>query len=383
MTAAEQEALIYDVNKLTPEEEMRANGTYREPIAAANEQQVDASATQVDKQAGNGAPIDTTNTETATTNTPAAPPAKTQAEKDAEFIVSYNERTGSKFKSIEEFNDFQKPPVVKTQKEIDQEEEKIKEEATAHFIKEKKGFKEKYENKIKDTGKTDREIALLVFSKEMLAENPKATADEIEEQFKDAYNEELEDGNIKRKHSLKEMAQKASSYRKEAYGDIEGYVDEFKSIKALDARAYNYGKTANSVIDELPKEIALPISYTGTDGKETTIDIPFIISDAIRKELKQEFYYKGAKSEKRFIDLGGLDADIEADRINQSALSYIKEQHFNSILSHVANEFAKKQVSEAKFMLAGGGFANGNNGSVLPGGKTELEPLKYDVLSIN
>ena len=271
---------------------------------------------------------------------------KPDIDEDAKFLEIYNKKFKTSFKTMEEMekaNEKKPEPVVLTEEQKKEAEQKKKSEALAWKIEQDPKFKDTYEKAITDKEKSDREIALKVFSAKELAKDKTLTADEIEEMFKDEYAEDAEPDSPRAQRALERMASVAESYKKENYGSVDKYETEYDEFKSFEEKAKSYGKQAKEVVEALPKEMSFEFEYTGADGKEAKMSIPYVISDDDIKALRKDLQH-----EDTFFDLKANIEPVTNERLSAKAMEKLREKKFNDIVKAVGTkvmEWADKEIS--------------------------------------
>lgn len=267
-------------------------------------------------------------------------------DEDAKFLELYNKKFKTSFKTIEEMdkaNEKKPEPEVLTEDQKKEREEKRKAEALAWKIEQDPKFKETYEKSISDKEKSNRDIALKVFSAKELAKDKTLTANDIEEMFKDEYAEDADPDSPRALRALDRMASVAENYRKENYSSVDKYETEYRDYKMFETKAKDYGKQTKEVVESLPKELTFEFDFMDADGKPDKMQIPFAISDddmkALRKELQHEDTFFAVKA--------NLES-VSNEKLSELAIDKFWVKNRSNIIKAVgqkAIEWAEKEVT--------------------------------------
>lgn len=256
---------------------------------------------------------------------------------EQEKLEAINEQLGTNYKSLAEM----RPKEVKSKEQIAEEKENKKQKALSWGVENKKLKLEEYEKSIIDKSKSPRDLALAIFTLELQEENPKTTAEEAEEQFKDYYREELEDNSPIRKLRQKEMDKVVSGYLKDNYGKIDTLEQEYESHESSVQAQENYGRLVKTVSADLPKELTFSVPHITVEGAETTLEYKFPLEDSDIKDAKKNFL-----SAEMYEAMGGDKANLKDSDLSGEMKNYIRSQKFDKIVAAIASQHAERSNAE-------------------------------------
>ena len=272
---------------------------------------------------------DVVNADAGTIHTDTAPTQYSEEDMPDDVLARILEKkTGRKIKSLDEL----KPEPAKPSKEdIAKEEEEITKEAHAWAFGTGKIKKEHFEEAIKEKSKAARDISFSNFSKEMKEDDSSLDDSDIEEMYKDAYHEDLPDDSPLRKVALKKIGKEVAEHLAK-YKDVDAVVDDYKSYKTGVDRQKSYKKTVKEVVEALPKEKIVPITFTNAEGKEEVKNytIPF----------DEEVYGKILKKYDNANAYFGYGLDKPDVKIDKEFL----QNEFNHQLESLSQEKVIKEV---------------------------------------
>lgn len=228
---------------------------------------------------------------------------------DDQINALIEKKTGGKVKTLAELNE----PPAKTKEELEKEKETRKADALTWAFDNKKIKKEDYDNAIIGKSKSDRDIALSVFTTEAQAENKDLTTEEAEELFKDAYHEIDPESNLY-KIGQKEIKKLADATRKEKF-NIPDYEAEFDEFTELNNNFKAYKATVKKVAADISKEFEIKQPYQYLDG------------------AKEDIIYKIPMDEKLFNKILA-DATTEVEFLNRNSNGKIDEKQLAKEIQH-------------------------------------------------
>lgn len=241
-------------------------------------------------------------------------------------------------KSLEDFT----PKAVKTKEELAEEEERQNTAAITWALTSGKVKREDYDTAIREKDKSNRDLALALFTEELKVEMPKITGDEAEEMFKEYFMEDAEEGNTQRKLRLNEMNKTANAYRKEKYGFIDNISPDYKQHLTTEENKKLIGQKMADVFDTFAPEIELKSTYTpagAADGETSELSFAYKIDDAELKSIKKD------TKEKLVNMLTKLNVDpatITDESIKEEFNSVVRARYFDKIVAHAVTESANK-----------------------------------------
>lgn len=257
---------------------------------------------------------------------------------DEEKDEALAELTGGKIKKRADLT----PEVPKTPEQLVAEKEQRKNDALAWALENKVITKSDYDKKNKDLSKTDREIALSIFTSNLQADDKDLSADECEEIFNETYHQSEDASERLQKLGQKEIANLANAFRKE--NSLPDFETKYEETVQTQNQYKAYKGQVKEVAAELPKELKFDMQFE-IDGKPETFNysIPVdektigkIISDYSTGE---EFSVRNIKSDGK-IDRKGLLTEMQ---------DVIKARMFDTVVSDLLKNNAK---DVAKAVLA-------------------------------
>lgn len=285
----------------------------------------------------------------ATPNTPVVPGPQTAPEtpvaaapsaaeiSDEQFEMELAKRTKGKIKSLSDLN----PPAPKSAEEIQAAIEKEKQDAFQWALANGKTKQEDYDKAILGRAKTNREIALNLFSEEVLAINSKATPAEIEEQFKDAYGEELDEDSPLRKLRQRQMDKLADEYRAAIGKDIDNIEPAYKEYQQSLRHKADYDKQVDEVLQEAPAALNFPVKYTNAAGAEVEMDLAYEIEPSDLKQLKKDM-----RSEGIYQSMGGAEREFKKAELQEAFNYNLKALAFDKMIAKIASDAANKAAMD-------------------------------------
>lgn len=257
---------------------------------------------------------------------------------DEELNKILAKRTKGAVKSLEDFT----PKVVKTKEELAEEEERQNTAAITWALTSGKVKREDYDTAIREKDKSNRDLALTLFTAELKSEDSKITPEEAEEMFKEYFMEDAEEGNTQRKLRLKEMNKTADAYRKEKYGFIDNISPDYKQHLTTEENKKLIGQKMADVFDTFAPEIELKSTYTpagAADGETSELSFAYKIDDAELKSIKKD-------TKERLVNmLTKLSVDpatITDESIKEEFNSVVRARYFDKIVAHAVTESANK-----------------------------------------
>jgi hypothetical protein len=250
------------------------------------------------------------------------------------------ELTGGKIKTFAELN----PIAPKTAEEIAEEKEQRKNEALAWALENKKVTKADYDKKNTELSKSDREIALSLFTASQQAEDKDLTAEECEEIFIDTYHESEDASDRLQKIGQKEIAKLAASYRKE--NGLPDFESEYEGVLQTQGQYKAYKGIVKEAASELPKELSFSLDYEAEKGKGTEkLTYTFPVDQKMIDKIITE-YSSGKEFSVRNIESNGK---IDKKAILNEMHSQIKARLFDTIIPEM---LAKNAEDVGKAVMA-------------------------------
>lgn len=293
-------------------------------------------------------------------------PEETTAELDIDKLTDdqinalIEKKTGKKIK-LEDLSK-PEPPAAKTKEEIEADEAKIKKDALAWAIDNGKIKKDKYDASIVGNSKTDREIALSIFSAETKADDKDISDEEIEEMFRDAYHESDPESKLFKK-GQDQIATIARNYRKENY-TLPDYETEYRDFVKLNDNFKSYKATVKKVAAELPKELTFTQPYKYLDGPEENITYTIPVDEKLLGKIISD-----ATSEAEFLNRGA-DGKVDEKQLEKTILHNVRAVMFESAITKMLADNTREVEKRMEVVLG-----NKRNGAPeLNAGKQNLAP---------
>lgn len=248
--------------------------------------------------------------------------------------------TGGKVKSVKEITE-DKP--VETAEQKAEKALAKKQKALQHALSTGKIKQEDYDNAVIVKNKNNRDIALDLFAKDVLEDNPKSTPEEIEELFRDYYMEEIDEKDASRKLRLKEMNRVADNYRATATKNVDGIEGDYDAYETKEQKLTSYGKQVDAVFETLQKDRTVKFSYPGPNNTTLEVELPYSLDDADIKSLKRNI-----RSANVFQALDGDKKELK-DKDILGAIEYdLSANTFSKVISAVAAKAAEKGKMDAE-----------------------------------
>lgn len=261
-------------------------------------------------------------------NTAEAPKAPVDMS-DADFLELLKKRTGRDIKSLDELITPAKP---RTPEEIEADRVANKEKAIQYGLQSNVFSTKDLEAYYVDNKRTDRDIALEMFTTAQLKEDSSLTTEQIEENFKELYFEDEEESNWKRKRKAEEMSYLAQQYREHKHSAIIGAEDGYENHTSVEQQAVAYKGAVDAVVSTFEKKLSFNI-----DGKDYFANV----SDSSLLDV-QEHLLSSDMFER--LGKGSLNEGQLKQILNQSVI--IKE--LPKIMDEVARSYATAVLEEAK-----------------------------------
>lgn len=254
----------------------------------------------------------------------------TEEEQD-DFI---SKLTKGKVKSVKSITE---EPAIETAEQKAEKARKKTQDALEWALGTNEVKREDYDRAIVVKGKTNREIALDLFTNELKEDNPKITGDEAEELFKDYYMEEAEDTNTSRQLRQKEMNRVADRYRTDVTSSIDGIEGKYDTYQAGAQRYTAYGKQVDAIFDSIPKDRTIKFSYEGPDGNPMEVELPYSLDEADIKSVKRNI-----RSNEAYRALGGHEKDLKEKEVIGAIEYDLGPLIANKYLPTIAKSIAEK-----------------------------------------
>ncbi len=242
----------------------------------------------------------------------AQPAAATDPEiSDDEFNKILAKKSGGKYKSLEELN----PPAQPTAEEVEAQKNQRKTAAHLWAIESGKTTKEKYDQAIKESGRTDRDIALSVFTKSLKEDDKNITTEEAEEIFNDTFHQDKEEDSRLRKNGDNQIKKMADAYRKENISFLDEIEPEYDQVVATQNQYQAYKGRIKELGEKIPKVMSIEMPYENVDGTKVTLTQTFDVDDTVIKKVLDEvrgqnfFTVKNVTTNGKITDKE-LDAEI-------------------------------------------------------------------------
>lgn len=290
------------------------------------------------------APVVDKNTPAPQAAAPTEAPVKTPidiSEMSADEIDAMLEKiTAGKVKSLAEIN----KPEPKSAEEIKKEAEQRESEAIGWAIDNKKLTKTQYEEAVIGKSKTDRDLALVQFTKEVCAEDKDITAEEAEEMFRDAYHESDPESKLY-KVGQKEIKKFADAYRKENFGILDNIQDEYGQFAQLQDQFKGYKTNVKKLVGELPKELEFTLPYQYLDGDKSDITYKIPVDEKVIAKLLAD-----ASSEGAFVN-ENVGGKIDEKQFSKKLMHNLKAAMYDIVIPKLLEEHTKEVEKRMEVVL--------------------------------
>lgn len=318
--------------------------------------------------------------EPAKTETKAEAPAEKQkinldelSDEDVNAILA--KRSKGKINSIDDLDSLVNPVKPKSTEEIEAEKQKRKTDALAWAFENGKLKKDEYEKAIVEKSKTDRELALAVFTANLQSEDKNVTIEEAEEIFRDAYHEDAEADSKLFKVGQKEMKNLAESYRKEKFSALDQVEPDYDNFTQTQDQYKSYKGVVKKAIAELPTELTFGVPYKDLNGVESTIDCKIAVDPKVIAKLTADYTDQKAFLMRNMSAEGKFD---EAD-MRKELEYHMKAMTFDKAIPELLK--AHGEEVEKRLMVELGNKKNGaqplNNGQQNTAGSGAVKTNTY------
>lgn len=275
---------------------------------------------------------------------------------DDEVNALIEKRTGGKVKSLAELN----KPEPKTAAELELEKEQKKSDALSWGIENKKLTRDQYDAAIIGKSKTDREIALNLFTAEMQADDKDITLEEAEEMFNDAYHQDDPESKLY-KVGQKEIAKLANNYRKENFGILDTVEADYDTFSQTQDQYKGYRNTVKEVAAELPTEMEIRQPYKYLDGKEEDIVYKIALDEKAVNKLIADASSEDSFLAENFFSNGKMDKKLLLKKLTHN----LKAIAYDTVVAELLKQNTKEVETRMEVVL--GNKRNGapplNNGA--------------------
>lgn len=269
-----------------------------------------------------------------------APPVEAENE-ETTFLKLYAKMTGKKIDSLDELKEKPKPLSKEEQEAADAAE---KAEALEWGLGTGKITKEAYDKAIVARSKDKRAIALELYMQERREENPRLSNEEGEEDFREFYGENDEEGSPRQKMGLKQMNKIADAHLAQ-FNDIDSLPEGYKSYKAGEEKYKAHVKSWKSVAKELPKELDITVPYTTVEGTTMNLTTKVPVDQKVVDRILQE--YTGRGSENIFSDKDNTPENI-AQVLNYHLESRVLKQALPAIFADLVQQAETDVMARVK-----------------------------------
>lgn len=266
-----------------------------------------------------------------------------------------------------------KGPKKKSKEEEESEAEQFKNDALAWSIESGRVSRKEYEAIVADKTKTNRELALKVFTASIMAEDKDATPEECEELFRDTYHEDKADDNPKLfAVGQKEIETLANNYRKQHFSAVDGMEDTYREHLSIQGNYKAYKSQVKKVAEALPKEFSVSVPYTTATGEETSLEYKFPVEQSVVDKI-----VANASGEKSFSlrDLVN-DGKIDYKAVQYDMENSIKAAIFDKMMPEILRQHGEEVEKRLMVVL-------GNKKSTEAVVNTGIQPLADPAPKIN
>lgn len=267
---------------------------------------------------------------------PAPTPAAPVALEDDVLLQQLNEKLGTNYKTLAEAKPAPAPLSEKEQKEL---EEKEHNEAVAYAIQSGVVNRQTLDEFAVDNAKDPREIVYALFKAEVQKKDKTLTEDQIEQNFKEFFNEFDEEGSIMREMRKVDMRNIANNYLAKKYSKVLDIKNIYADHKNNTVARANYDSTLEKVVASIPRDMKFSFDTEGDGGAKVTHEYSFNFDDNAINEVLAEY-----KGDSAFSTLGASAANdkLLSDAIQTSLL----RKNLKNVIAVVAKSHADKIMHE-------------------------------------
>lgn len=277
---------------------------------------------------------------------PTAPAPKIDFSKlsDEDKAEMLSALTGGKIKSLDDLN----PPAPKSKEELAAEAQKKSQDALTWALETGRVKKGDYEKAIVEKAKSNREIALSLFTAQVQEGDPAINDGEAEELFKFQYGEELEPTDRLYKLGQKSIDKIADAYRKDNFGSMDSIDTEYDNFVQTQSDFKSYKANVKKAVSELPKELAVSIPFKNIDGTEQTLEYKVPIDDKVISKLISDLSEERAFVLRKTYGEGKIDEKALTKEFNY----HVKAMMYDKVLSEALVQNSK-DVEERTLVMLG------------------------------
>lgn len=262
---------------------------------------------------------------------------------DEAFNRMLLKRSGGKYKTLEELA----PAKQDTPEEIEAAKNKRKSEAHIWAIESGKTTKENYDRAIKDSTRTDRDIALSLFTANLKEEDKNITSEEATEIFADTFHETAEENSRLRKSGQAQIEKIAAQYRKDNFAFLDEIEPEYNQVVETQNQYQGYKARVKEMSEKIPKTMPIEVAYTDVDGNAVTLTHEFAVEESVIKKVVEEVRSQNSFAIKNVTTNGKItDKEVEADILNR-----IKAATYDSAIKSMYEAGLKKGEERAVVIM--------------------------------
>lgn len=266
--------------------------------------------------------------------TPAAPVFNYDELSDDQKSEMISKLSGGRIKSIDELN----PPVQKTAEELEKEQQQLRTSALTWALENGKVKQDDYDKSIVDKSKSDRELALAVFTANLRETDKDIEDDEAEELFKDAYHEGADEKSKLYSVGQNQIKKLADAYRKENFSKIDNIEPEYKEYLQTENQFKGYKAVVKKIVGELPKELSVDIPFKNIDGTSTTLNYKVAVDEKVMGKLLSDYTSQKAFVTRNVMSEGKIDDKVIAQEMNM----LVKSMMFDKVMPQILKEHGDK-----------------------------------------
>jgi len=243
--------------------------------------------------------------------------------------------------SVNSLGELKTPERELTAEEKDAEQKRVRDEAIAYGLQNKKISKEDMDAFAVDQSKTALGIARDIFSQKIKALEPDITEEEINGRFAEWAMEGEDDNNWHKKMRMADIEQMREGYIKGRYANLLGLTDEYQGVLSETKKKADYNQRISDAINSMPEKLEFEVPVNTEDGKKETKKYSYTIPKETRDQVLAQF-----QQEESYRMLG--KENIDTTNLQLAVLNFAKEKELNRIIATIANSHAAEQLVNAR-----------------------------------
>ncbi len=264
---------------------------------------------------------------------PAAPQFKIEELDEKEQLRALNKMLGTSYKSLDEA----KPKAHKTPEDIEAEKSEKDRKALEWAIANGKVSKEQIEKAAVVKAKDKRTIAMDIFRDEYMEQNPKASAEEVEETFKDFYHEHAELTSPTRQVALRHLEKLAEDYISRETTPVDSIGQDYDNHVVSEQRFNGYTSKVKEAVKATPREVTIQVPYKSVDGTDVILDYKMPVDEKTIDAVRKEFAH-----ENTFFALGAHENEVADGQLSSEISAAIEARTFKANFQNVLKEHGER-----------------------------------------